>query len=260
MGRLRHGPRHRSERTLAHRLRQRQRLLLLALSRVFAAVLPWIRRGLRRTGEVAVNPESRMPLKAIAFDLWETLITDTPEISRAQERLRMTRMESVLGSRGHAAEAEQIERAYRRLWHRCHDLYWSEDLDVPCRRQIEIFLEELGVDEKALDEATLDELERVYANAAVEHLPAAVAGAKQALQEVARRGYRVGLISNTGRTPGYALREILSRLELAPHIDAMVFSNEHGACKPQPSIFEELRASLGVEYCEMLFIGDNLHV
>ena len=207
-----------------------------------------------------MNPEPRMPLKAIAFDLWETLITDTPEISLAQERLRMTRMESVLVSRGHAAEAAQIERAYRRLWHRCHELYWSEDLDIPCRRQIEIFLEELGVDETALDEATLDELERVYANAAVEHLPAAVAGAKQALEGVASRGYRVGLISNTGRTPGYALREILSRLELAPHINAMVFSNEHGACKPRPSIFEELRVRLGVEYGEMLFIGDNLYV
>ena len=108
---------------------------------VFAAVLPWIRGRLRGEGEAAVV------LKAIAFDLWETLITDTPEISRAQERLRMTGMESVLDSRGHAAEAEQIERAYRRLWHRCHDLYWSEDIDIPCRRQIEVFLEELGVDE-----------------------------------------------------------------------------------------------------------------
>ena len=40
----------------------------------------------------------------------------------------------------------------------------------------------------------------------------------------------------------------------------MVFSDEHGACKPRPSIFEELRASLGVEYNEMLFVGDNLYV
>ncbi len=87
-----------------------------------------------------------------------------------------------------------------------------------------------------------------------------MAGAKEALEEVASRGYRVGLISNTGRTPGYALCEILSQLELAPHINAMVFSNEHGSCKPQPSIFEELRASLGVEYREMLFVGDNLYV
>jgi FMN phosphatase YigB (HAD superfamily) len=40
----------------------------------------------------------------------------------------------------------------------------------------------------------------------------------------------------------------------------MVFSNEHGHCKPVPSIFEELRTALGVEYDEMVFIGDNLYV
>jgi glutathione S-transferase len=38
-------------------------------------------------------------LKAIAFDLWETLLTDTPEISRRQERLRLDRMERVLQRR-----------------------------------------------------------------------------------------------------------------------------------------------------------------
>ena len=84
-------------------------------------------------------------LKAIAFDLWETLITDTPELSRQQERLRLTRMESILTARGHAPEAEQIERAYRTVWRRCHELYWSRDVDIACRRQIEVFLEELGV-------------------------------------------------------------------------------------------------------------------
>ena len=74
------------------------------------------------------------------------------------------------------------------------------------------------------------------------------------------RGYRIGLISNTGRTPGYALREILDRLGLASSIDAMVFSNEHGACKPQPSIFATLRDALDVDYDEMMFVGDNLYV
>jgi putative hydrolase of the HAD superfamily len=180
-------------------------------------------------------------LKAIAFDLWETLITDTPEISRAQERLRLTRMEEILVARGHAAEAGQIERAYRALWHRCHELYWSADRDVPCRRQIEVFLEELGVDTARLEESTIDELEHVYAHAAVEKLPEVVPGARETLAQIRERGYRTGLISNTGRTPGYALREILGRLDLAPSIDAMVFSNEHGACKPERSIFETLR-------------------
>jgi FMN phosphatase YigB (HAD superfamily) len=40
----------------------------------------------------------------------------------------------------------------------------------------------------------------------------------------------------------------------------MVFSNEHGECKPQRSIFEVLRRSLDVEFEEMLFVGDNLYV
>jgi putative hydrolase of the HAD superfamily len=83
---------------------------------------------------------------------------------------------------------------------------------------------------------------------------------RELLTELRRRGLRTGLISNTGRTPGYALRKILDRLDLSRYIDAMVFSNEHGACKPQPSIFEQLRSALGVRYEEMLFIGDNLYV
>jgi len=38
-------------------------------------------------------------LKAIAFDLWETLITNTPEQSRQHERLRLDRIERILAER-----------------------------------------------------------------------------------------------------------------------------------------------------------------
>lgn len=193
-------------------------------------------------------------LKAVAFDLWETLITDTPEQSRRQERLRLQRMTDILGDR---ATPDRIEHAYRALWQRCHELYWSADVDVPCRRQIEHFAEAM---EMELDAATAEALEEVYARAAVDELPAVVDGAAEVLEELKARGYRVGLISNTGRTPGSALRDVLEGLRLARHIDAMVFSNEHGACKPQPSIFAALRDGLGVEYGETMFVGDNLYV
>ena len=199
-------------------------------------------------------------LKAIGFDLWETLITDSTELSRRQERLRLTRMEETLRSSGFTAEAERIEKAYRRLWHRCHDLYWSADIDVPCRRQIEHFLEELGLETCSFTEEALESLELAYAHAAVEIPPAMVAGAMETLMAVKARGMRVGLISNTGRTPGYALRRVLEQNGMAAYIDAMVFSNEHGACKPQLSIFEALRSALDVDWREMLFIGDNLYV
>ena len=196
-------------------------------------------------------------LKAIGFDLWETLITDTPALSRQQERLRLTRMEQVLAARGRGAEAAAIEGAYRGLWKRCHDLYWSADIDVDCRRQIVHFLEELQLDPAGFDEATLHDLEDAYATAAVEIPPAVVEGAGELLSALRSRGFSLGLISNTGRTPGYALRSILEAAGMAAHFDAMIFSNEHGACKPQRSIFAELRSRLAVRWDEMLFVGDN---
>lgn len=198
-------------------------------------------------------------LKAIGFDLWETLITDTPDLSRQQERLRLTRMEQILAARGHRAEADRIEAAYRALWHRCHDLYWSADVDVPCRRQIEHFLEALELDVTTFSGDVLDDLEHAYAHAAVEIPPAMVAGAADVLPRLRERGLAIGLISNTGRTPGYALRRVLKQMGLGSQIDVMVFSNEHGMCKPQASIFEELRRGLNVRYDEMMFVGDNLH-
>lgn len=198
-------------------------------------------------------------LKAVAFDLWETLITDTPELSREQERLRLTKMEQILTAHGLGAVADRIEHAYRALWHRCHDLYWSADLDVPCRRQIEHLLEELELDPRSFDEPVLEALEDAYATAALEVLPATVDGAAELLAALKARGLRIGLISNTGRTPGSVLRSILEALGLAASIDAAVFSNEHGQCKPQPSIFEELRRGLDVAYQEILFVGDNLY-
>ncbi len=199
-------------------------------------------------------------LRAIAFDLWETLITDTPELSLQQERLRLTRMEEILTGHGYGEVAHRIEHAYRALWHRCHDLYWGMDIDVPCRRQIDHFLEELALDPAAFDETVLEALEDAYAGAALAVLPAHVEGALELLVALKAQGLRIGLISNTGRTPGSVLRPILEALGLASSLDVMIFSNEHGACKPQPTIFEELRRGLGVDYGEILFVGDNLYV
>lgn len=199
-------------------------------------------------------------LKSISFDLWETLLTDTPELSRRQAELRLERMEQVLAERGVASEAARIEQSYRNMWHRCQELYWSRDTDIACRVQIEHFLEDLELDAAMLDEPALAALEEAYAGAAIDVPPQLVSGALEVVTALRERGYRIGLISNTGRTPGYALREILNRVGLSASIDAMIFSNEHGSCKPQESIFATLRDALDVSYDEMMFVGDNLYV
>jgi putative hydrolase of the HAD superfamily len=167
-------------------------------------------------------------------------------------------MNAILAARGHDIAFEHVRNAHRTIWTRCQELYWSVDKDIPCRRQIEHFLEELALE--GVDDATIEELEHAYSIAAVELPPALVDGAREVLEELHGRGLRLGLISNTGRTPGSALRRILEDHGVAVLFTAMVFSNEHGACKPEPSIFEELRRGLDAASGEIVFVGDNLYV
>jgi putative hydrolase of the HAD superfamily len=199
-------------------------------------------------------------IRAIAFDLWETLITNTPELGRLQKEARLARLEQILTRHGFAREAERLEHAHHRQWNLCQELYWSADVDIPCRRQVEHLLEELELDPSSFDEETLAEIEEAFASAPLHALPATVDGVHDVLLAMRERDLRIGLISNTGRTPGSILREVLTRLDLGRSIDAMVFSNEHGECKPRPSIFEALQRQLGVDYGETVFVGDNLYV
>jgi putative hydrolase of the HAD superfamily len=190
-------------------------------------------------------------IKAVVFDLWETLITNSHQATRAHASLRLERMSRILST-----TPEAIDEAYRYVWTRCQELYWSVDKDIPTRTQVQHFLEAL---DRQVDEPTMQALEDAYAYVAVDVLPSLVPGADEVLQTLGGQ-YALGLISNTGRTPGSALRIILEKLNLVHYFDVMVFSNEHGECKPQMSIFEAVRGALNVEFNEMVFVGDNIYV
>ena len=195
-------------------------------------------------------------LEAVAFDLWETLITDLPEIAARQQDTRIAELSRVLNAAGIEASLDDVSRSHRDVWHDCWERYWSHDRDVTARGQILHFLEHLGVRD-GLSEEVLEALGEAYGGAAVTHLPVLVEGAAEVVDALRAKGLAIGVVSNTGRTPGKHLRMILERLGLASRIDGMVFSNEIGVCKPLPPIFDDLRARLGCEFREMMFVGDN---
>jgi putative hydrolase of the HAD superfamily len=74
-----------------------------------------------------------------------------------------------------------------------------------------------------------------------------------ALQELARRGFKLGLISNTHR-PLDAFQE---HFELRGLIAAAVSSSDHGFMKPHPSIFESALELVGVEAGASVMVGDS---
>lgn len=197
---------------------------------------------------------STEPIRAVGFDLWETLITNSHEASQQQERARVTKLAAKLRDLGVDVSDEHLSAAHKQVWQRCHELYWSRDIDIPTMQQLIHFVEILSCE---VDDEHLRQLEEIYATAVLDHPPELVDGAIETLEALRRGGLRTGLISNTGRTPGTTLRRLLGDLGLAQSLDAMVFSNEHLVCKPQRPIFEALAEQLNLPPAAIAFVGDN---
>jgi putative hydrolase of the HAD superfamily len=72
------------------------------------------------------------------------------------------------------------------------------------------------------------------------------------------RGVKTGLVANSWPDPGRVLRADAERLGLADRLDAIVFSEEVGARKPQAEIFLHALGLLGVAPEHAVFVGDGL--
>lgn len=79
-----------------------------------------------------------------------------------------------------------------------------------------------------------------------------------ALADLRGRGYRLGLVSNVSLLP-HLMRADLDRLGIAGLLDCSVFSSEIGVRKPDPRIFQEALARIGVEPAGAVFVGDRLY-
>src|SRR5437773_2387337 len=79
----------------------------------------------------------------------------------------------------------------------------------------------------------------------------------RAVRELASRGVALGIVSNTGRTPGVILRRVLERHGLLRHFKAISYSDEVGYRKPDGEIFRRTLAELGFDAGEAAHVGDN---
>ena len=81
------------------------------------------------------------------------------------------------------------------------------------------------------------------------------------MRALAARGVALGIISNTGRTPGTVLRRFLEGHDLLRYFRAVTYSDEIGRRKPDGEIFRRTLAQLGPELgavpAEIAHIGDN---
>jgi putative hydrolase of the HAD superfamily len=205
-----------------------------------------------------VHSSVAMPLiRAVTFDLWDTLIQEAPRGADRVAAIRIDDIGRILEAVGQRHPRAGLERAYSMTGDHLEAI-WRRYEDVSAREQVEFLLEclDAGLPDE-LTPAVLDDIESVYSNSMLRHRPRLLPGAAEALSAVRDTGVVMGLISNTGKTPGSVLRVMLEQMGILGCFSVSTFSNEVRERKPAQKIFEVTLAGLGVDARDSVHIGDN---
>ncbi|MGA0602796.1 HAD family hydrolase [Caulobacter sp. KR2-114] len=200
-----------------------------------------------------------IPVQAITFDLWDTIIrNDSDEPHRALRGLqpkRPTRIEAIsraLGG-GDGADFETVAAAFDVVNEQFTQAWLNEHVTWTMADRLERILELLRRSMSASSQAELvSKLEGVEV-----HVPSEPIDGIAAVLEALAAKVPLIVISDTGMTPGWGLRAILEHWDLARHFSGFVFSDEIGRCKPNRAVFEAAAAMAGQDLNAMVHIGDR---
>ena len=193
-----------------------------------------------------------MPLKAVTFDFWSTLVDGniTPE----RTAVRMARLHAAVVGTGFSVTSEELRAAFTRA---------LDQVSVAARESLEdvgppgrwmVLARELGIPEGMVP---YEVIERAYEDITLEPLPHLMPHVHEAVEAMKKAGYKLGVICNTGMAGGRVLRQVLDKHGLLDYFDATTFSNEFGVSKPHPTIFLHTLSALGdIQPAAALHVGD----
>ena len=200
-------------------------------------------------------------IKAITFDLWDTIVDDeSDEPKRAAKGLRTKKEERrhivwTALNEVEAIDLETVNLAYD-VADASFNIVWKElFINWTVEQRINAILNGLG---RRLPEELFNRVVKDTGDMEVNIAPNAIEGVKEALADLASR-YKLCIVSDAIVTPGTGLRQILEDYDLKQYFSGFAFSDEVGHSKPHRSMFDTAASQVGVKVEEMLHIGDRDH-
>ncbi len=198
-------------------------------------------------------------VKALTFDLWDTLIVDdSDEPKRAAQglppkpRARRDLVADALNLNT-SEERRLLDCAYDTVDAAARHAWYQYSTTWTVRERLEVLLRGLN---RSLPASVLERLVDQHERMELEVRPDVVPGAESALQTLAER-YPLVIISDTLFSPGWALRKLLESYGLARYFSGFVFSDELGRAKPDPTTFQKAAELAGCRLEEIVHIGDR---
>jgi putative hydrolase of the HAD superfamily len=197
-----------------------------------------------------------MTLRAVIFDLGDTLWPLQYETA-VWPRVRKLMVEEFARLRGESEDdaGESVDRLRGAIGRILADTFFGDSYDqLNFQHYVERALEDAGMAGEGMSEAVC------HAFFMAEHQHESVAADKATVEMLAairNNGLGLGLVSNTF-SPGHLHQLALNRCGAAAYIEAPVYSTDMGFRKPDPRIYQQCIARLGVDGGDCLFVGDRI--
>lgn len=188
-------------------------------------------------------------IRAVTFDLWNTLLCN-----RDYGESRIDILRRILEKEGFSRDRDAVKDAYLSTLEFSTNMWREERRYVPVRELIRLILGDLRVVMPVASECLIV---RRFEETIFEDPPPLMEHAETVLESL-HTDYRIGLISNSGMTPGRILRDVLDSHGVLLYFSCTIFSDEVGYHKPHPLIFMRAIENLQVKAEEVIHVGDIL--
>ncbi len=186
-----------------------------------------------------------MSIQAITFDFWSTLFRDAN--GKARQKIRIDAF-----AEASKLPKDTVSSGLMATWAEFERYHQEEGNTLTPLDAVQMTAELLKVEFTSEQERELTE---VFATAILMHSPEPVKDALEAVRAAAKVA-KLGVISDSGVSPGSSLTQLLERFGFTEYFDVLVFSDEVGVAKPQRPMFEAAANGLDVPPVEILHIGD----
>ncbi|MCX8094585.1 MAG: HAD family hydrolase [Caldisericia bacterium] len=191
-------------------------------------------------------------LKVISLDLWDTIIEDREDLEEKRGEIRIKKLYEYLSPLN--ISYEEAKEAYNKMSEWLFSVQRKTLRSINTEKQICYFFK---LFEMTINEVVLEDIKNVYETAIFDIPPPLIDGVEDFIKKLKDLKLKLCILSDAGRTPGWALREILKRFSLLDYFDKTFFSDEIGFVKPNKKNFQKILDEFNVEKKEVLHIGDN---
>ncbi len=189
-------------------------------------------------------------IKAVTFDLWNTTFQN-----KFYSKFRIEFLYRFFANKGENIDMEVIKECYDHIF-LYHDIEDFNELypHTYNHERIEKLINCLDVN---LSKNERSEILNIMESEMLKDPPLLKEGVVDTLKNLNSK-YKIGLISNTGITPGRIIKEVMKKYNILKYFQTTIFSDEIGYYKPSAVLFQEALKQLQSKPENSIHIGDLL--